>query len=366
MRSLKVLLILGNLEGMISFEKKPEGIHVNHALKHRNNGEIRGDHSVNRSAYINHIHDKSSRERNPSRCHSQAEKSTGHSYSQRCHFPYICIGENMPNWRDGNYLNDFVVLYFTDGSWQAQILPTQIYTLEESELGKVCENRGITPALEYVKGWRAFVDLLQFGLILGSIVVICSVSTVFAKEGQTKMLPLIFTTEEGRRKDVYSKVFAAFLLTATVFIGIVLLDFILCNLVYGMDGFTNMTGIVLGEKMLRAVYQVNFPQYLVRLLLFGLQGLFLLCAITLVISANYNTSFATVIVSAVCWGMPVILRMFLMGMSAIFIYATPLFLVMHGCLDDVYGAGGIVLCISLLTGIICTVVGFLKYKTKEA
>lgn len=91
-----------------------------------------------------------------------------------------------------------------------------------------------------------------------------------------------------------------------------------------------------------------------------------MCAITLVISANYNTSFATVIVSAVCWGMPVILRMFLMGMSAIFIYATPLFLVMHGCLDDVYGAGGIVLCISLLTGIICTVVGFLKYKTKEA
>lgn len=91
MRSLKVLLILGNLEGMISFEKKPEGIHVNHALKHRNNGEIRGDHSVNRSAYINHIHDKSSRERNPSRCHSQAEKSTGHSYSQRCHFPHICI-----------------------------------------------------------------------------------------------------------------------------------------------------------------------------------------------------------------------------------------------------------------------------------
>lgn len=69
------------------------------------------------------------------------------------------LGENMPNWRDGNYLNDFVVLYFTDGSWQAQILPTQTYTLEESELGKVCENRGITPALEYVKGWRAFVDL---------------------------------------------------------------------------------------------------------------------------------------------------------------------------------------------------------------
>lgn len=55
-----------------------------------------------------------------------------------------------------------------------------------------------------------------------------------------------------------------------------------------------------------------------------------------------------------------------MGMSAIFIYATPLFLVMHGCLDDVYGAEEIVLLISLVIGIICTITGFLKYKVKEA
>ena len=59
-------------------------------------------------------------------------------------------------------------------------------------------------------------------------------------------------------------------------------------------------------------------------------------------------------------------KMFLMGMSAIFIYATPLFLVMHGCLDDVYGAEEIVLLISLVIGIICTITGFLKYKVKEA
>lgn len=273
------------------------------------------------------------------------------------------LGENMPNWRDGNYLNDFVTLYFTNGSWQAQILPAQMYTLGESELGKVCESRGIVPVLEYVKGWRAFVDLLQFGLVLGSILIICSVSTVFAKEGQTKMLPLIFTTEEGRRKDVYAKILAAFSQTVSVFIGIVLLDFILCSLVYGTDGFTNMTGVVLGEKMLRGVYQVNFPQYLGRLLLFGLQGLLLLCAVTLLVSAKYNTPFVAVIAAAACWGMPMILRMFLTG---IFIYATPLFLVMHLCLVDVYGAEKIVLLISLVIGIICTAAGFLKYRIKEA
>lgn len=60
--------------------------------------------------------------------------------------------------------------------------------------------------------------MLQFGLILGSILVICSVSTIFAEESQTKMLPLIFSTEEGRRKDVMAKIAAALTFTISVFL----------------------------------------------------------------------------------------------------------------------------------------------------
>ena len=276
------------------------------------------------------------------------------------------LAENMPYWRDGNFLNDFVVLYFTDGSWQQGILPVERYTLEQSELGNVCEALGTEPVLEYVKGWRAFVDLLQFGLVLGSIVILSSVSTVFAKESQTKMLPLIFTTEEGKRKNVAAKILAAFALTAAVFAGIVLLDYALCSLVYGMDGFTNMTGIVLGNKMLYGVYQSQFPRYFVRLLLFGFQGLLLLCALTLAVSAKSSTTFAAVIVSAVFWALPLLLRLFANGMSMIMIYASPLFLVMQGCLNDVYALWTAVLFISVLAGILCTAAGFWKYKTKGA
>ena len=92
--------------------------------------------------------------------------------------------------------------------------------------------------MEYVKGWRVFVELLQFGLVLDSIVVICSVSTVFAKEVQTKMLPLIFATEEGRRKAVYAKALAAFLLTASVFIGIVLCISLFTGIICTAAGFS--------------------------------------------------------------------------------------------------------------------------------
>ena len=115
----------------------------------------------------------------------------------------------MPGWRDGNFLNDFVTRYFTNGAWENGITPTERYMIAETELGENCEKLGITPYLTYTTGWKIFVEMLQFGLILGSILVICSVSTIFAEESQTKMLPLIFSTEEGRRKDVMAKIAAA-------------------------------------------------------------------------------------------------------------------------------------------------------------
>jgi hypothetical protein len=119
------------------------------------------------------------------------------------------LEENMPGWRDGNFLNDFVTRYFTNGAWENGVLPTERYFLGETELGKAYDEIGKTPYLAYTTGWKVFVEMLQFGLILGSILIICGVSTIFAEESQTKMLPLIFSTEEGRRKDVPAKILAS-------------------------------------------------------------------------------------------------------------------------------------------------------------
>lgn len=80
---------------------------------------------------------------------------------------------------------------------------------------------------------------------------------VFAEEGQLKMLPLIFTTEEGRRKDVHAKILAAFTVTILSFIGIFLLSFFLCGMVYGFHGFHNIAGMVLSRGMLYSVAKQN-------------------------------------------------------------------------------------------------------------
>ena len=108
----------------------------------------------------------------------------------------------MPGWRDGNFLNDFVTRYFTNGAWENGITPTERYMIAETELGENCEKLGITPYLTYTTGWKIFVEMLQFGLILGSILVICSVSTIFAQnKNNTIYLQMIKVMELGNKKN---------------------------------------------------------------------------------------------------------------------------------------------------------------------
>ena len=59
------------------------------------------------------------------------------------------IEENMPGWRDGNFLNDFVTEYFTNGAWENGVLPTEKYSLEETELGNFYDEIGNIPYLAY-------------------------------------------------------------------------------------------------------------------------------------------------------------------------------------------------------------------------
>lgn len=273
--------------------------------------------------------------------------------------------ENMPGWRDGNYLNDFVTRYFTNGAWENGVLPTETYALEETEFGKAYDAMGTTPYLTYTTGWRVFVEMLQFGLVLGSILVICGISVIFADEGQTKMLPLIFTTEEGRKRDVPAKVCASFTLAILIFIGIVLIDIGLCGMVYGLKGFENISGIVLSKHMLRPVYRIPFSEYMGILLGLGLQAFLSLCSITLCVSAHQNSSFSAVIIAAVCWGFPVLLRMFFGGVMWVIVDSMPVFLIMTGTLSDIYMMWYIALGINICFSGGCLLKGIVYYKTRQ-
>lgn len=299
------------------------------------------------------------------------------------------LNENMPGWKDGNYLNDFVTRFFTNGSWENGVKPTERYRLKDTDLWKAYKeyNENIDsksekndkkqmeteillmwkfkPTLEYTTGWKVFGELLQFGLILGSIMIICVISGIFAEESQTKMLPLIFTTVEGKRKDTSAKVLASFTITVLLYAGITGSAWGLCKIVYDLKGEYNLTGIVISGSMWKTVDKVPFFSYLSVLLILGMLAFLSLNAITLCISAYQDSMFGAVVATAICWAIPLLVRIFFGGLVWILVDSMPMFLIMQVNLNDIYSIWYVIAVIAVGVLAVSLTKGILHYKVKQ-
>ena len=299
------------------------------------------------------------------------------------------LNENMPGWKDGNYLNDFVTRFFTNGSWENGVKPTERYMLNDTDLWKAYKeyNENIDsksekndkkqmkteilsmwkfkPTLEYTTGWKVFGELLQFGLILGSIMIICVISGIFAEESQTKMLPLIFTTVEGKRKDTSAKVLASFTITVLLYAGITGSAWGLCKIVYDLKGGYNLTGVVISGSMWKTVDKVPFFSYLSVLLILGMLAFLSLNAITLCISAYQDSMFGAVVVTAICWAIPLLVRIFFGGFVLILVDSMPMFLIMQVNLNDIYSIWYVIAVIAVGVLAVSLTKGILHYKVKQ-
>ena len=299
------------------------------------------------------------------------------------------LNENMPGWKDGNYLNDFVTRFFTNGSWENGVKPTVRYRLKDTDLWKAYKeyNENIDskserndkkqmkteilsmwkfkPTLEYTTGWKVFGELLQFGLILGSIMIICVISGIFAEESQTKMLPLIFTTVEGKRKDTSAKVLASFTITVLLYAGITGSAWGLCKIVYDLKGGYNLTGVVISGSMWKTVDKVPFFSYLSVLLILGMLAFLSLNAITLCISAYQDSMFGAVVATAICWAIPLLVRIFFGGLVWILVDSMPVFLIMQVNLNDIYSIWHVIAVIAVGVLAVSLTKGILHYKVKQ-
>lgn len=299
------------------------------------------------------------------------------------------LNESMPGWKDGNYLNDFVTRFFTNGSWENGVKPTVRYRLKDTDLWKAYKeyNENIDskserndkkqmkteilsmwkfkPTLEYTTGWKVFGELLQFGLILGSIMIICVISGIFAEESQTKMLPLIFTTVEGKRKDTSAKVLASFTITVLLYAGITGSAWGLCKIVYDLKGGYDLTGVVISGSMWKTVDKVPFFSYLSVLLILGMLAFLSLNAITLCISAYQDSMFGAVVVTAICWAIPLLVRIFFGGFVWILVDSMPMFLIMQVNLNDIYSIWYVVAVIAVGVLAVSLTKGILHCKVKQ-
>ncbi len=269
--------------------------------------------------------------------------------------------------RDTNFLNNFVTTYLTDAyvnNVDDYRVASFLYPIAESDLGAVREITGKEIVLEYYKGWESFIIVHYVGMVLGSILVIFTVSPLFAGEWQNRMLFLLFTTKEGKEKDITIRIKAAFTVSFIIWMGIFLLDLLLCGIVYGLDGLDCYSGVLTYLSTWRSAGIIPMPSYIFMVLMLSFFGILSLCAITMCISALCKSSFHAVTMSAVCWGAPVLVAMFTNGFHGIgkLLTAAPVFMVIGETIDFIDDIWLMPIGIAFFVSVFCVFRAYRKYR----
>lgn len=272
--------------------------------------------------------------------------------------------------RDANFLTQFVLDYnLSDGYMRSENdyrVGEKTCPIADTSLGEVIQLTGKEIILEYFHGWKAFLEVLAISMVMGSILVLLSLSIIFANERQTKMLPLIFTTVEGREKDIHVKVAAAFTITTVIWAVIFLLDLLLCGIVYGFDGLNCYNGMLDGllpwpERMIPMYY------YILMAVVLSFFGFIFLCAITICISARCKSTFHAVAVAAACFGGPVLAAMFTNGFVGIgkILAAAPVFMIIYSVVDKIYDIWLMPIGVATVVSVICVLTAYRKYNGQQ-
>ncbi|HJA67235.1 MAG TPA: ABC transporter permease [Candidatus Mediterraneibacter cottocaccae] len=294
---------------------------------------------------------------------------TARQIIDRYGFPSV-VEEYYGGFRDENYLNGFVTEYLGNGyfsSWDDYRVSDDLYPLADTELGKAAELTGKELVFDYVKGWGVLLDTLQMGMVFASILILIGISPVFAEERQCRTAPLLFTSEEGKNRDVAAKAAAAFTLAVLVYAVMAAGTVLMVGSVYGTGGGECMSGIVMMRTLntANAASMIPVSRFVGIVMALNFLAIVSLCAITLCVSAYFASLFQAVSVSCMIWLAPLMFRILFGGAGYILAAGMPLFLIMYGIVEDWYRILFIPAGIALAVLVCCTLDGCRKYRASE-
>lgn len=268
---------------------------------------------------------------------------------------------------DRNFLNELVTNHLSDGymrGWDDYRIATKAYPIAETSLGEAVEKTGRDIIVGYYAGWYVFRDYLPVGMMLGSILCLFGISIVFANEGTTKMMPLLFTTKEGKGKDVGAKVVAAFTVAFGIWAAVLFWNLLLLGITYGYDGLDCFAGmdswVVPGDPST----VISLRAYIGITIGMSFAGLMSLCGITVCVSAHCRSSFHAVVTAASCWGIPLLVPA-IFPMFMLFAYGMPVLLVWTDILSEIYTFWQIPVYEAAIVLAFCTICGYRKYKKRD-
>ncbi len=227
------------------------------------------------------------------------------------------VRENYGQFLYRNYLNEFIMKGFSDGYFRAYDnykVATHTNPIAETDFGKASAATGKPLLLEYTYGWEVFHAVLGIGLTLGMVFILLTLSPIYSEETYNNTQQILFTTKEGQQKDIAAKIAAGMTIAVSVFVVIVLLDFLFVWSVFGLDGLDCFISQVLENAYVwdwngyHNTSTWSVQKYLSFYLLQGFLGMIEAAALSLYFSAHCNSPFQSIVASTIGLVLPVFLN----------------------------------------------------------
>lgn len=241
-------------------------------------------------------------------------------------------------WEPVNYLTGFITDNLTDAfirDWNEFHLPTQISPIASSPIREFADRGAI--AFGYAEGWKDFFEFFNLGVEMIMVWLIIALAPVFSEEKQQKMYPLIFTSENGKSRDVTAKLAAAIGLSSVVYLIFLIVCMVVFHQVFGIFDVNMPVGVVLGYSAYWSVTAKSVTEFFVIMAGTSWVAVVLCAAISIWVSAMAKSVFSSVLIALLLFVAPPVLNLTLRA-PVIYFFASagPCMRVMHACLIETW------------------------------
>lgn len=240
---------------------------------------------------------------------------------KRYGFPHE-VKADYGDWQDKNYLNGFVTEYLSDGyfySWDDYRVAQNVLYLADSALRNYVAGTGDGVDFGYAKGWENFLEISQMSSWFMSVWLIIALSPLFCEEKQNRMRPLIFTSEKGPDVDTKARIAAAFTVSIVLFLALILLLFLVCGAIFGYDGGTMKTGILLHMREFYRFSQWDIRSFTGLYIFTGFCAMLMLTAVVIWVSSKVDSPVHSMAISVLFWAVPMVLLLTFRGRGIYFL-----------------------------------------------
>ena len=158
--------------------------------------------------------------------------------------------------------------------------------------------------LGYNSGYRSYISFMYTAAVFMMFVISICVAPIFAGEYTSGADQLLLTSKHGKRKLIYSKIFAGLSFAVFVSVTIFAIVSLISLSIYGMEGFDTALQLIYPQ----VCYNVSIGKAVFMLSGIGILACMCIASVTMLLSAKMRTPFPVIIIMSLANFVPMVLN----------------------------------------------------------